>query len=88
MVLGWAIKGVAEPPDREPMIPLAKKFMEKVDSEGALLIIPSVILAELSVRMTTDEFEKFQEMLPEKSLIAPFDALNSLHYNGIKSGCT
>jgi hypothetical protein len=74
MTLGWAIRGVADP-GREPMVPLAKKLLEKIDSDGTIIIIPSVVLAEISVRMTPEDFEKFQEMLPKKSLIAPFDRL-------------
>jgi hypothetical protein len=57
------------------MVPLARKFLEKVDREQALLIIPAVIIAEISVRMAPEELEIFMRMLPEKSLIAPFDQL-------------
>mgnify|MGYP001207976854 CR=1 FL=1 len=72
-VLIWGIKEEAEP-GQEQMIPLAKALLSKLDEEKVPVVVPSIVLAELLMRIPKSEHEPFIGKLQKRFIISPFDA--------------
>lgn len=80
MILRWAMTGKADPQD-EHQLPLAKAFLKDVDDSGAILIIPTPVLAEFSLKLDVDQYQDVLSMLPRKCHIAAFDHVCVQHFN-------
>ncbi len=72
MVLGWAMR-INVDPGREPDSILAQEMLKQFDAQKAVILIPSIVLAEISVKMDDAQYATFLKSLPERSTTPSFD---------------
>jgi predicted nucleic acid-binding protein len=78
-ILIWAIKEQATP-GQEAMIARAKRFLRKLDQDGAQVIIPSLIIAELLMPVPVEHHAAFTNLIERSFIVAPFDVKAAIHF--------
>ena len=78
-VLIWAIKEEASP-GQEAMVPIAKRFLRKLEEDKALIIIPSVVIAELLMSVPPQYHAMTINLFQKGYVVSPFDIQSSAHF--------
>jgi predicted nucleic acid-binding protein len=71
-ILIWAIKGEAEA-GQEPMILRAQAFLRSLEEEGAQVLVPAIVLAELLVRVPEEKHAAILQEVSQRFMVVPFD---------------
>jgi len=81
-VLIWGIKKEASP-GQEAMIPRAERYLENLESEGATIMVPAVVLAEVLAKVPLESHPVIMGRMGECFVAHPFDAEAALEYSHI-----
>jgi predicted nucleic acid-binding protein len=81
-ILIWGLKEEAST-GQESWIPIAKEFLKKLSEEKTLIVIPSIVLAELLISIPKNERESFISEIEKSFIIAPFDVVASNYYTEV-----
>lgn len=78
-ILIWAIKEQASP-GQEDLVPKAKRFLRYLESEKLIVLIPSIVVAELLMRVPPDLHPMVTNLLDKSFVIPSFDLQASTHF--------
>lgn len=78
-ILIWSIKEQSSP-GQEYMIPRAKKFLEYLESEKYIVLIPAIVVAELLMRVPPELHATVTNLLDRSFVIPPFDLQSSTYF--------
>lgn len=73
-ILIWGIKEESEPGQKD-MIPKAKAFLKWLEDKKIKVLIPSVVVAELLMRVPSEEHGKVIDFFQRKFITPPFDTV-------------
>ena len=73
-ILIWGIKEESEP-GQEDKIPKAKSFLKWLEDKKAKILVPSVVVAELLMRVPREEHGKVIDFFQRKFIAPPFDTV-------------
>ncbi len=73
-ILIWGIKKEASQ-GQEQMIQLANDFLQSLDKEKVITIVPSVVIGELLLRIFPENHDEFISQFSQDFLVAPYDIL-------------
>lgn len=72
-VLVWGVKREASP-GREHMIPRTEAFLQHMANTHSTVVVPSIVLAELLIKVPGEEHARFTRLLMQGFEIHSFDA--------------
>lgn len=78
-ILVWGIKHEATP-GQEARIPQAAAFFRHLRAEGIGVLLPSIVAAELLIRVPPEEHPHISRYLQKNFIIAPFDLPAAAYY--------
>lgn len=75
-IIIWGVKEEADP-GQEEMIPRAKALLKKLDESKTPIVLPTVVLAEVLMRVPKNEHAAVIGKLEKRFILTPFDAQTS-----------
>lgn len=78
-ILIWGIKEEATP-GQEPMVPKAKAFFEYLENDNAKVIVPSVVVAELLIKIPSSLHPMVTNLMQRTFIVPPFDLKAAMHF--------
>lgn len=71
-ILIWGVKQEAIPEQQE-MILRAKHLIEKCEEQKKKILVPSIVVAELLIKVEPSKHERFIKLMEKRFIVPPFD---------------
>ena len=84
-VIQWGLLRRASGPDRQQLVARSVELVEHLNSNGAQIVLPTVVMAELLVPVRMEEQEAVLDRFDERWIVADFDPRAAMKYAEIRS---